>query len=71
MTATGSTGPTTYNVYSSTTAGGPYTLKAVQSTTSWPNNGLMHGTTYYYVVKAVVPGVGSSVNSTEASATTT
>ncbi len=70
VTATGSTGPTTYNVYSSTTAGGPYTLKAVLSTLSWPNNGLTPGTTYYYVVKAVVPGVGSSPNSVEASATT-
>ena len=70
VTATGATGPTAYNVYSSTTAGGPYTSKAVLSTTTWPNNGLTPGTTYYYVVKAVVPGVGSSVNSAEASATT-
>ncbi len=69
VTAPGSTGPTTYDVYSSTTSGGPYTLKAVLTTTSWPNNGLTHGTTYYYVVKAVVPGVGTSPLSTEVSAT--
>ncbi len=70
VTATGSTGPTSYDVYSSTTSGGPYTLKAVLSATSWPNNGLTPGTTYYYVVKAVLPGVGSSVNSAETSAST-
>ncbi len=69
VTAIGSTGPTTYDVYSSTTPGGPYTLKAVLTTASWPNNGLTHGTTYYYVVKAVVPGVGTSPLSTEVSAT--
>ena len=69
VTATGSTGPTTYDVYSAKTSGGPYTLQAVLSTTSWPNNGLTHGTTYYYVVKAVVPGVGTSPLSTEVSAT--
>ncbi len=69
VTATGSTGPTTYDVYRATTSGGPYTLQAVLSTTSWPNNGLTHGTTYSYVVKAVVPGVGTSPLSTEESAT--
>ena len=69
VTATGSTGPTTYDVYSSTTPGGPYTLQAVLTTTSWPNNGLTHGTTYYYVVKAVVPGVGTSPLSAQKSAT--
>ncbi len=69
VTATGSTGPTTYDVYSAKTSGGPYTLQAVLTTTSWPNNGLTHGTTYYYVVKAVVPGVGTSPLSTEVSAT--
>ncbi len=68
VTATGSTGPTTYDVSRATTSGGPYTLQAVLSTTSWPNNGLTHGTTYYYVVKAVVPGVGISPLSTEVSA---
>ena len=69
VAATGSTGPTTYDVYNSTIPGGPYTLKSVQSTTTWPNNGLTHGTTHYYVVKAVVPGVGTSPLSTEVSAT--
>ena len=69
VTATGSTGPTTYDVYSSTTPGGPYTLRAVLSTLSWPNNGLTHGTTYYYVVRAVVPGVGMSPLSAQVSAT--
>ena len=69
VTATGSTGPTTYDVYSATTSGGPYTLKAALTTTTWANNGLTHGTTYYYVVKAVVPGVGTSPLSTEVSAT--
>ena len=69
VTATGSTGPTTYDVSRATTSGGPYTLQAVLTTTSWPNNGLTHGTTYSYVVKAVVPGVGTSPLSTEVSAT--
>ncbi len=69
VTATGSTGPTTYDVYRATTSGGPYTLQAVLSATSWPNNGLTHGTTYSYVVKAVVPGVGTSPLSSEVSAT--
>ena len=69
VTATGSTGPTTYDVYSSTTPGSSYMLQAVLTTTSWPNNGLTHGTTYYYVVKAAVPGVGTSPLSTEVSAT--
>ncbi len=70
VTATGSTGPTTYDVYSSTTSGGPYTLKAVLSTTTWPNNGLTPGTTHFYVVKAVVPGVGNSPLSSQVSGTT-
>ena len=61
--------PTTYDVYSSTTPGGPYTLKAVLTTTTWANNALTHGTIYYYVVKAVVPGVGTSPLSAEVSAT--
>ena len=41
-------------IYRSTTSGGPYTLVAtIPAAASYQNNGLVSGTTYYYVVTAV------------------
>ena len=58
-----------YNVKMSTTGGGPYSLIASNiSLTSFTNNGLANGTTYYYVVSAVYSG-GEGQNSYQVSAT--
>ena len=58
-----------YNVKMSTTGGGPYSLIASNiSLTSFTNNGLANGTTYYYVVSAVYGG-GEGQNSYQVSAT--
>ncbi|MGH9149468.1 MAG: fibronectin type III domain-containing protein [Acidimicrobiales bacterium] len=54
-TATSSTWAGGYEVYRSTTSGGPYTLRATvpgQSSTSFSDGGLAFSTTYYYVVRA-------------------
>jgi hypothetical protein len=52
-----------------TTSGGPYTNVATGlTTTSFVNTSLANGTTYYYVVAAVVP-CGTGPNSTQVSAT--
>ena len=62
-----------YNVYSSTTQGGPYTqinLSLVASATSeYVDAGLPGGTIRFYVVKAVDDGLNVSGSSNEASAT--
>jgi fibronectin type 3 domain-containing protein len=48
-----SAGATSYNVYRSTTSGGPYTLiEGIGGTAYTDGNGLLDGTTYYYVVTA-------------------
>ena len=66
-----STGATSYNVYRSTTSGGPYTkIASGVSSTSYTDTGLSNGTTYYYVVTAV-NGSGESGYSNQASATPT
>lgn len=58
-----------YNVKRSTTAGGPYTTIASNTTgTSYVDNDVINCTTYYYVVTAVTAD-GESANSNEASAT--
>jgi hypothetical protein len=60
-----------YNVYRSTTSGGPYTLitsSAVTGTT-FTDNTVQSGVTYFYVVTAVDAGGNESVNSNEVSAT--
>jgi hypothetical protein len=60
-----STGAYGYNVYRSTTNGGPYTNIALWVTNnSYTDTNLSYGTTYYYVVSAVNPGDESS-NSTQ------
>ena len=66
----GSAGATSYNVERSTTSGGPYTIVASPTTTSYTDAGLSNGTTYYYVV-AAVNSAGTSANSNQASATPT
>ena len=64
-----SPGATNYNVYRSTTNGGPYTkIASGVSSTSYTDSGLNNGTTYYYVVTAV-NGYGESGYSSQASAT--
>jgi hypothetical protein len=62
-------GATSYNVYRSTTSGGPYSLAGSSSTTSFSDTGLNCNTTYFYVVRAVSGGCESG-NSNQASATT-
>lgn len=65
------TGATGYNVKRSTTAGGPYTtIVSNVSGTSYVDNDVVNGTTYYYVVTAITAD-GESANSNEASATPT
>jgi fibronectin type 3 domain-containing protein len=58
-----------YNVKRSTTAGGPYSQVANVTVSSYTDNGLTAGTTYYYVVTAVDTGAHESGISNEASAT--
>ncbi|HEY3760448.1 MAG TPA: autotransporter-associated beta strand repeat-containing protein [Verrucomicrobiae bacterium] len=43
-------GATAYNVYRSTTNGGPYALIASPVTTAYADTAVQNGTTYYYVV---------------------
>jgi fibronectin type 3 domain-containing protein len=63
-----SSGATSYRVKRSTTSGGPYTVVASPTSTSYTNTGLTNGTTYYYVVSAV-NSAGESANSSQVSAT--
>jgi len=63
------TGATSYTVKRSTTAGGPYTTIATGVTgTTYTDTDVTNGTTYYYVVTAIVNG-SEGWNSNEASAT--
>jgi hypothetical protein len=63
-------GATAYNVYRSTTIGGPETLVASGVTTnSFTNTGLASGTTYYYRV-AATNAYGTGPQSNQVSATT-
>jgi fibronectin type 3 domain-containing protein len=68
LTWNASRGATSYHVKRSTTSGGPYTIMASPTTTSYTDTGLTNGTTYYYVVSAVNSG-GQSANSAQVSAT--
>jgi len=59
--AASSSSVTGYNVYRSTSSGGPYTLvQSVGMTTSFTDKTVLSGQTYYYVVTAVSNGVESS-----------
>ena len=64
-----STGASSYNVKRSTTSGGETLLTNV-TTPAFTDSGLTNGTTYYYVVSAMLPA-GESANSTEVFATPT
>jgi len=64
-------GSTGYNIYRSTTSGGPYTLIAANHQCdycTYADYGLTNGTTYYYVVTWISGGI-ESAPSNEASAT--
>ncbi|MDR3606920.1 MAG: fibronectin type III domain-containing protein [Oligoflexia bacterium] len=64
-------GASGYNVYQSTTSGGPWTLDTAVPTTNHASTvyGLTGATTYYFVVTAIESGV-ESVNSAQVSAIT-
>jgi fibronectin type 3 domain-containing protein len=62
---------TGYNVYRGTTSGGPYTklTASVDSNTSYADNSVQAGLTYYYVVTSVNSSGAESVYSNQVSAT--
>jgi poly(hydroxyalkanoate) depolymerase family esterase len=64
------TGATSYNLKRSTTNGGPYSIIASGVTaTNYSDSGLAGGTTYYYVVSAMV-SINETLNSAQATVTT-
>ena len=71
-----STGATSYNVYTSTTSGGPFKKVGTATTTDYTVTGLTNGTPYYfpisyYFVVTAVNSAGESGYSNEANATPT
>ncbi len=63
-------GATNYIIKRSTTPGGPYETITTTSAITYTDINVTNGTTYYYVVTAIVNGIESG-NSNEASATPT
>jgi hypothetical protein len=61
-------GATGYRLKRATTSGGPYTLVASPTGTSYTHTGLTNGTTYYYVV-AAANEAGEGANSSQLAAT--
>jgi len=59
-----------YNVYRSTTSGGPYDLVASPKTNSYSDTGLAASTSYYYIVTAVDSAGNEGTASVEANGTT-
>lgn len=64
-------GASSYNVYRSTTSGGPYSLVANTTSTysTYLDTGLSNGTTYYYVVRPAALNGDEQCQSNEASGT--
>lgn len=71
QTASPASDETGFEVYRATQQGGPYQLVALTAAniTSYQDNSLVSGTTYYYVIRAV-NGTGASANTSEATART-
>jgi hypothetical protein len=67
------TGGVSYNVYRSTTAGGPYSFLANTTSTysTYLDSSVVNGTTYYYVVREAALNGDELCQSNEASATPT
>jgi regulation of enolase protein 1 (concanavalin A-like superfamily) len=65
---TASPGALYYNVYRSTTSGGPYTYIGSSTATSYLDTTVTLGTTYYYIVRAY-NGLTESLNSPETAVT--
>jgi autotransporter-associated beta strand protein len=65
---TASDGADAYNIYRSTTNGGPYALVASPTTNNYTNTGLQNGTTYFYVISSTNV-FGASANSAQISVT--
>jgi fibronectin type 3 domain-containing protein len=63
------TGATGYNIYQSTTAGGPYTKVATTTSRSFIVKPLIKGTKYYFVIKAYNANNQEGPSSLEVSAT--
>jgi fibronectin type 3 domain-containing protein len=63
-----SPGATSYQLKRSTISGGPYSVIASPTTSSYTDTGVTNSTTYYYVVSAV-NGSGESTDSPQATAT--
>jgi autotransporter-associated beta strand protein len=61
-------GAAAYNVYRSTTNGGPYRNVATPVTNTYTDTGLQNGTTYYYIVTSTNI-FGESTNSVQVNAT--
>ncbi len=62
-----SAGATGYNIKRALTSGGPYTVIGTTVGTSYTDNTVTNGTTYYYVVSAT-NGLGESVDSSQVTA---
>ena len=65
---TASSGATSYHVKRATTSGGPYTLVASPTGSSYADTSVTNGTKYFYVVSAL-NSAGESANSSEVNAT--
>jgi autotransporter-associated beta strand protein len=71
LTWSNTPGANSYNVKKATTSGGPYiTIANLPQTSYSDTNGLVDGTTYYYVVSAI-GNDGEGLNSAETNATPT
>ena len=67
--STDNVGVTGYRIWQATSAGGPFSQIATTTLTSYANNGLTSGTTYFYYVQATDAAGNVSAASNTASAT--